>query len=114
PNGVWRSPARIDPFTVAIEDKVAYLLEANEAALAAGARFVNSQMFFLKDEKTFASTLGTVTQQTIMRAQPGMTITMISADNSDFQNYQSRDIQPKGLGYEHVLDANLKGHAARW
>jgi len=114
PNGVWRSPARIDPFTIAIEDKVAYLLEGNAAALAAGARFVNSSMFFLKDEKTFASTLGTVTQQTIMRAQPNMTITMVSADNRDFQNLQSTDIQPKGLGYEHVLDANLKGRAAQW
>jgi TldD protein len=114
PNGVWRSPARIDPFTIAIEDKVAYLLEANAAAMDAGARFVNSQMFFLKDEKTFASTLGTVTQQTIMRAQPGMTVTMVSADNRDFQTRQSTDIQPKGLGYEHVLDADLKRHAARW
>ena len=114
PNGVWRSQSRIDPFTIAIEDKVAYLLEANAAALDAGARFVNSQMFFLKDEKTFASTIGTVTQQTIMRAQPGMSITMVSADNRDFQTYQSRDVQPKGLGYEHVLDSDLKAHAARW
>ncbi|MBL8997993.1 MAG: TldD/PmbA family protein [Gemmatimonadales bacterium] len=114
PNGVWRSPARIDPFTVAIEDKVAYLLEANAAAMAAGARFVNSNMFFLKDEKTFASTVGTVTQQTIFRAQPGMTITMVSPDNRDFQTRQSTDIQPRGLGYEHVLDSNLKAHAARW
>ena len=114
PNGQWRSPVRIDPFTVAIEDKVAYLLEANAAALAAGARFVNSNMFFLKDEKTFASTVGTVTQQTIFRAQPGMTITMVSADNRDFQTRQSTDIQPRGLGYEHVLDSDLKRHAARW
>ena len=114
PNGVWRSPIRIDPFTVAIEDKVAYLMEANAAAMAAGARFVNSQLFFLKDEKTFANTLGTVTQQTIFRAQPGMTVTMVSADNRDFQTRQSTDIQPKGLGYEHVLDNDMKSHAARW
>ena len=114
PNGVWRSPIKIDPFTVAIEDKVAYLLDANAAAMAAGARFVNSNMFFLKDEKTFASTLGTVTQQTIFRAQPGMTVTMTSPDNRDFTTRQSTDIQPKGLGYEHVLDSDMKKHAARW
>ena len=114
PNGQWRSPVRIDPFTVAIEDKVAYLLEANAAATAAGARFVNSGMFFLKDEKTFASTAGTVTQQVIFRAQPNMTITMVSPDNRDFQSRQSTDIQPRGLGYEHVLDSDLKRHAARW
>jgi TldD protein len=114
PNGEWSSPARIDPFTVAIEDKVAYLIDANAAALAAGARFVNSNMFFLKDEKTFASTVGTVTQQTIFRAQPGMSITMVSPDNRDFQTRQSTDIMPRGLGYEHVLDSDLKRHAARW
>jgi TldD protein len=114
PNGTWRSPARIDPFTVAIEDKVAYLLEANDAAMKAGARFVNSQMFFLKDEKTFANSLGTVTQQTIFRAQPGMTVTMVSPDQRDFQTRQSTDVQPRGLGYEHVLDSDLKAHAARW
>ena len=27
---------------------------------------------------------------------------MVSADNRDFQNLQSTDIQPKGLGYERI------------
>jgi len=114
PNGIWRSPIRIDPFTIAIEDKAAYLIDANAAALAAGARFVNSNMFFLRDEKTFASSLGTVTQQTIYRAQPSMTVTMVSTEGRDFVTRQSTDIQPKGLGYEHVLDSDMKAHAARW
>jgi TldD protein len=70
-NGTWNSPIEIDPFAVAIEDKVALLLSANEAALAVkGARFVNSSMFFLREEKTFASTDGSFTVQTIYRTQP--------------------------------------------
>ena len=46
--GTWRSDAKIDPFAVAIEEKVALLLAANEAALKVPqARFVISSMFFL-------------------------------------------------------------------
>src|SRR5438132_1057953 len=75
-NGTWRSPIEIDPFNVAIEDKVALLLSANQAALAVkGARFVNSSMFFLREEKTFASTEGSNTFQVIYRTQPAMTVT---------------------------------------
>jgi TldD protein len=114
PDGTWRSPARIDPFDVAIEDKVALLLAANEAALKAGARFVNSSMFFLREEKTFASTDGSYIVQTIFRTQPGVTVTAVSSDFSDFQTRQSTDIQPRGLGYEHVLDARLVENAPRW
>jgi TldD protein len=115
PNGEWRSPARIDPFSVAIEDKVALLLAANEAALkVSGARFVNSSMFFLREEKTFANTDGTYTAQTIFRTLPGMTVTAVSADFSDFQSLQSTDIAPMALGYEHVIDARLVENAPRW
>ena len=39
--GEWRSPMEIDPFEIPIEDKVALLLEANQAALAVqGVAFV--------------------------------------------------------------------------
>jgi TldD protein len=114
-SGQWRSPARIDPFSVSIEDKVGLLLAANEAALkVAGAQFVNSGMFFLREEKTFANSDGTTTVQTIFRAQPSVTITAVAPDRSDFQSRQSTDIQPRGLGYEHVLDARLVENAPRW
>ena len=52
PDGRWSAPARIDPFTIPIEDKAALLLRANAEALKVqGARFVNSNMFFLKDPR---------------------------------------------------------------
>jgi TldD protein len=113
PDGSWRSPARIDPFDVPIEDKASLLLAANAAALAVpGARFVNSQMFFLREEKTLATTDGTYVVQTIFRAQPSLTVTAIAS--GDFQTRQSNDIQPMGKGYEHVLDAKLVENAPRW
>ena len=115
PDGSWRSPARIDPFDVPVEEKAALLLAANAAALGvSGARFVNSQMFFLREEKTLATTDGTYVVQTIFRAQPTLTVTAVASDNSDFQTRQSNDIQPMGKGYEHVLDAKLVENAPRW
>ena len=113
PDGSWRSAARLDPFDVPIEDKASLLLAANAAALAVqGARFVNSQMFFLREEKTLATTDGTYVVQTIFRTQPSMTVTAVAS--GDFQTRQSNDVQPMGKGYEHVLDAKLVENAPRW
>ena len=115
PDGRWKSPIKVDPFDVAIEEKVALLLAANEAALKVkGARFVTSSMFFLREEKTYANTDGTYTVQTIYRTQPSMNITAVSSDFADFQSRESTDVQPRGLGYEHVTDARLVEQAPRW
>ncbi len=115
PNGTWNTPIEIDPFSVAIEDKVALLLAANDAALKVdGARFVTSGMFFLREEKTLATSDGTFVVQTIYRTQPTMTVTAVAKDFSDFQTRQSTDVQPMGLGYEHVRDAKLVENAPRW
>jgi TldD protein len=112
-NGTWKSPVEIDPFDVAIEDKVALLLAANAAALKVnGARFVNSSMFFLREEKTFASTDGSFTVQTIYRTQPSVSITAVG--NNDFASRDSNDVAPRGVGYEHVRDAKLVDMAPKW
>jgi TldD protein len=115
PDGRWRAAARIDPFTIPIQDKVELLLAANRAALGvSGARFVNSSMFFLREEKSFASTEGTFTHQTLYRSLPRMTVTAVAPDGSDFQTRVSTDVRPMGLGYEHVLDADLVDRAPGW
>ncbi len=111
--GTWRSPAKQDPFDVAIEDKIGLLLAANEAALkVSGARFVQSNMFFLREEKTLATTDDTLVVQTIYRTSPSMTITAVG--NGDFQSRDSSEIAPRALGYEWVLDAKLVEQAPRW
>jgi len=116
PNVEWRSPVEIDPFTIPIEEKVEHLFAANAAALAVGGiRFVSSSMFFLREEKFYANSDGTITDQVIYRAAVNMTPTAVAADNSDFQTVSSNtDLEPRGLGYEHVRDANLVANAAKW
>lgn len=113
--GEWKSPIKIDPFDVPITDKVALLLDANAAALKVqGAKFVTSNMFFLREEKTLATSDGTFVVQTIYRAQPSMNVTAVSADFADFQSRQSNDVAPMGLGYEYVTGANMVENATRW
>ena len=76
------------------------------------ARFVNSSMFFLKEEKSYANSEGALVAQTIFRSQPSMTVTAVAS--GDFQSRQSNDIAPRGRGYEHVTEANLIENAPRW
>ena len=115
PEGRWRAPIEIDPFDVPIEEKVDLMIRANTAAMSVnGARFVNSFMAFLKQDKTFASTEGSYIEQTLYRSFPVMDITAVAADGSDFQNRQSTDVAPRGLGYEHVRNADFVGNAPRW
>jgi TldD protein len=71
-------------------------------------------MFFLREEKSFASTDGSYIVQTIYRTQPSMTVTAVSSDMTDFQTRQSNEIAPMGRGYEHVRDARLVEQAPRW
>jgi TldD protein len=113
--GEWKSPIETDPFTVAITDKVALLLAANESALAVkGIRNVTSSMFFLREEKSLMTSDGSFLVQTIYRTSPSMSVTAVSADFSDFQTVQSSEIAPMGLGYEWVINSKMAERAPKW
>lgn len=111
----WQSPIEIDPFEISVEEKAELLLAANAAALTvSGARFCNSRLFFLREDKFFASSLGTVTDQRIYRAGPSLTVTAVSDDQSDFQSRQANEMAPIALGWEYVLQQDMVGNAPRW
>ncbi|MEQ9398294.1 MAG: TldD/PmbA family protein [Longimicrobiales bacterium] len=115
PNGQWTSPVEIDPFDIPIEEKAELLLAANAAALTVnGARFCNTSMFFLREDKFFASTLGTVTEQRIYRAGPNLTVTAVSSDFSDFQSRQANEMAPIARGWEYILEQDMVGNAPMW
>ncbi|KPJ95781.1 MAG: hypothetical protein AMS18_02285 [Gemmatimonas sp. SG8_17] len=115
PDGRWMTPIRRDPFTVRMSDKTELLLEANRAAAAvSAARFVASSMYFVKVETTFASTDGSIIEQTLYRSYPAMTVTAVGTDSDDVASHESTDIAPMGLGYEHVEAADLPGRATEW
>jgi TldD protein len=110
--GTWRTPVTRDPVDVPIEEKVALLLAANEAALKVPKiRFVNSSMALLREEKTLATTDGTLTTQTFVRVGPQFSATAIA--EGDFQSY-SEELAPRGQGWEYIESLNMPGNAERW
>ena len=114
-DGTWQSPVEMDPFDISVEEKAQLLLAANAAALGVnGARFCNSSLFFLREDKFFASSLGTVTDQRIYRAGPNLNVTAVAADNSDFQSRSAVEMAPRALGWEYVLAQDMVGNAPRW
>ncbi len=112
--GTWRSPIKVDPFEIPIADKVALLLAANAKAMETkGVRFCNSGVNFLREEKWFANTEGSYTEQTLFRCSPNLSVTAVSADNSDFQS-RSSETAPRGMGYEYFTELDFVGNAPKW
>jgi TldD protein len=115
PDGVWRSPIRKDPFRVPLDEQIDLLLSANAAALAVrGARFVRSSIRVLRQQTTFASTEGSIIEQTVYRTVPEMTVTAVTPDSSTVQSRSSAEVPPMGLGYEHIEQASLAERARQW
>ena len=54
----WQTPIKKNAFDVPIQEKVDLLMAVNAAAMKAGAKFVNSQLFLVNEQKYFASTDG--------------------------------------------------------
>jgi TldD protein len=114
PDASWRSAFTIDPFTVSIEEKTNVLLRANaEAMRAQNVRFVTSGLFFVKEERNYANTDGSVIAQVAVRSWPVFTATAIAPDRSDFQN-RTNVAPPMGRGWEYIQQVDLVGNAQRW
>ena len=82
--GTWKTPITRDPLDVPIEEKVALLLAANEAALKVPkVRFVNSGLQLLREEKTLATTEGTLVASysrgmKVLNQSGGVTATVVA------------------------------------
>ena len=110
----WSSPFQVDPFTISVEEKASYLLRANaEAMRVANVRFANSALFFVRDERNYANTDGSVIHQLVIRSFPSFTATAIAPDRSDFQT-RGNVAQPMQRGWEYVLQADFPANAGRW
>ena len=114
PDATWSSGFTIDPFSISIEEKTTLALAVNAAALSvAGVRFVNTQLNFVKEERNYANTDGSVIAQTLVRTYTPIAITAVSADRSDFA-IRDAVVQPTGRGWESVLENNLIVNAKKW
>jgi TldD protein len=110
--GTWMTPVTRDALEVPLEEKIALLLAANEAALKVrNVRFATSSLAMLREIKTLVTSEGTNVTQTFVRVAPTFNATAIGA--GDFQSY-SHELAPRGLGWEYVASLDMPGNAERW
>ena len=110
--GTWITPVQRDPIDVPLEEKIALLLGANEAALRVkNVRFVSSGFQLLREVKTLVTSEGTNVTQTFIRVGPYFSATAIAT--GDFQSYDE-ELAPRGQGWEYIESLNLRGNAERW
>lgn len=115
PDAKYSTPVKQDPFTVSLSEKADYLLKVNAEAMkikGPGPMFVNSGMFFTKEEKYFASTEGSYIEQTLIRSWPNFNITSVNAITGTFET-RSNLGSPVGKGYEVVAEYDLINEAPR-
>ena len=111
-SGTWITPVRRDPLEVPLEEKIALLLSANEAALkVSNVRFVTSSLALLREVKTLVTSEGTNVTQTMIRVFPQFSATAIAG--GDFQSY-NEELAPRGLGWEYIESLDMPGNAGRW
>jgi TldD protein len=69
PSASWKSSYTIDPWSIPVEEKVALLMRANaEAMKVRNIRFVNSNLSFVKEERSYANSEGSMIAQDVVRS----------------------------------------------
>lgn len=107
------TPIKIEPFEVSIQEKAELLLEINDRLLAYGDRGIkkaSSFLSFTREDKTFASTVGSIIEQTIYRSYSGMGCTAIANGDAQGRNYER---PPLNIGYEHIDREDLLSNVDR-
>ena len=97
----WATPIGRNAMAVPVKDKVEMLLGVNAAAMAAGANFINSQLFIVNEQKYFASTDGSYIDQDVHRIWPNFNVTAIDKASGKFRSRNALS-SPMGMGYEYL------------
>lgn len=107
--GAWRTPMQIDPFEVPLADKAQYLLDL--WPLVKGVRLVKyatAGFEALGEWKLFASSEGSVVEQTITRVWPSLSVTAVM--EGQFES-RAAELPPVQGGWEYVSRSPLKESA---
>ncbi|MGK7896090.1 MAG: TldD/PmbA family protein [Xenococcus sp. (in: cyanobacteria)] len=107
------TPIAIDPFTISISEKAELLLEINDRLLSyeeQGIKKASSFLSFTKEDKVFASTEGSLIEQTLYRSYGGFGCTAIANGDAQGRGYE---LPPLNIGYEHIDKEDLLGNVER-
>ncbi len=111
----YRTPVKIDPFTVPLNDKVSLLLAADKEARAVpGVAVAISSMTAIRENKTFASTEGSFIEQEIVESGLGLEVVAVADGEMQKRSYPNSFGRHQGTaGYEFIQQWDLVGNARR-
>jgi TldD protein len=113
--GHWEGPCEIDPFTLALEERLE-LLVAAEAGIRGDARIVQStaECSLRRQVSAFASTDGAACTQIRVESGGGIQAIAVEGDELQVRSYPGAHGGSVGLGgWERVLALDLAANAAR-
>jgi len=97
----WKTPLTKNAFEIPVREKIDLLMKVNGAAMDNGANFVTSNLFFVNEQKYFASTDGSFTDQDVHRIWPTFTVTVTDKASGKFKTRDAIS-SPMGMGYEYL------------
>lgn len=97
----WKTPIQVNAFDIPVKDKVDLLLKVNAEAMKAGATYINSALYFVNEQKYFASTDGSYIDQDIHRLWPTFSVTVVDKQTGKFKTRDALSA-PMGMGYEYL------------
>ena len=112
--GRYATPVAEDPFRVPLEEKLADLLAADEAMRAVpGVSFTEALFQAQREQKTFVSSEGAFTEQTITHVGAGVEANAIEGDEHQRRSYPDAGGGFQAAGYEYVRSLDLAGRAGQ-
>lgn len=111
--GTYKTPVKIDPFTISLEDKLDVLMAADgEMARVDGVRVRRGNLVFICEKKWFANTENGFTEQTIIETGGGIVATAVGESEVQTRSYPSSfGRQQVTGGWEAVRSWDLPGKA---
>jgi TldD protein len=109
--GTWELPVAVDPFTVALEEKVERLLGVNRAAIGKGASYCNAHVSAVRERKWLANTFGTRIEQSRVRIHPSFSVTVVDPKKGEFATRSSLR-PPRAAGWEHLTEWDAAAESA--
>lgn len=97
----WKTPLTKNAFAIPVREKIDLLMKVNGAAMDNGANFVTSNLFFVNEQKYFASTDGSFIDQDVHRIWPTFTVTVTDKASGKFKTRDAIS-SPMGMGYEYL------------
>jgi TldD protein len=112
---VWESPCAIDPFSVGLDEQLGLLLSVDaELRHNAGITLAETNMHFQRTRQVFASSLGSLIDQTRTTSQAGFEAWCFRGSEIQKRSYpNSFGGQSQLKGYELVNELSLLAHAPR-